>query len=369
MTSIFQYEWKVNDATTLQKMKTASFTQEFRSSVFSAFGLRWYMQAHPNGHASREEGFFDLYLYLPYFPDKLKAFEIAQTLQCLETDTKHERTATFDTSEGTGWSGQILAMRDIEKCETLTFVLKMELIAVYDVNGDDVSEEYLNKHDAAAPATYEFPWNISDEVLQQMQTASFEQKFRSSIFSAFGFRWSLGIYPKGQKVEGDANLYLQLLSLPPKLKSVHVAFILRCVQTDTQHHSDHEYERAYGVGWPDGKLSTAEIQACSELAFMAKLELIAVVDRDGDDITEWHLQGKSKPKQLQVRAQEDTKQDSPDSPDDADDAEDPSAALRAFFAGLQAGNGPSNDAQTASKSESGQSDPLMAVRLDSLSMN
>eukprot|EP00485_Elphidium_margaritaceum_P004800 CAMPEP_0202685682 /NCGR_PEP_ID=MMETSP1385-20130828/1504_1 /ASSEMBLY_ACC=CAM_ASM_000861 /TAXON_ID=933848 /ORGANISM="Elphidium margaritaceum" /LENGTH=420 /DNA_ID=CAMNT_0049340101 /DNA_START=1505 /DNA_END=2763 /DNA_ORIENTATION=+ len=347
MTSPFSHEFKITDATTLTQIKTASFQKQFKGSVFSAFGMRWYLDVYPNGY--REPGFVELFLNLPSFPPKLKAFEIALTLQCLETDTKHERTATFDSSEGTGWPKQILAIDQIDKCDTLTFVVGMELIAVYDVMGDDVTDVYVAKHeqagDAAAPAKYEHPWKITDAaLLEKMKKAPMGEEFRSSIFSAFGFRWNLAIYPNGQRREAEVDLYLQLLSLPPKLKSVNVAFTLRCLQTGAKHVSSHEWERACGVGWRNSPLSTAEFVACDELTFVVNLELIAVYDLDGDDITEWHLQGKSKPKQ----DQEETKQDKQGGA---------AAKARALLGGGRPQTG------------SGQNDPLMAARLDSLSMN
>jgi len=298
----FSFEWTITDEATLQEMRSAPFKQQFKSSVFSAFGVRWYLQVHPNGH--NEQGYVDLYLNLPSLPPKVRAIEIAQTLRCVETDSKHDRTVNFDKSMGAGWSGHVLTTSAMQACESLTYAVNMELIAVYDVDGDDVTGAYLRKHEqlnyifaslrntAVVNDAHRFAWNITDpSLLQTMKSAALGQKFRSPMFSACGFRWNLEAYPNGRDKEGNVDFYLQLLSLPPKLKSVNVSFLLQCLETHTKHASSHEYERAYGVGWRDQTLSTDEIKACDTLTFVAKLELIAVYDLKGNDITHLRQHG------------------------------------------------------------------------------
>jgi len=133
--------------------------------------------------------------------------------------------------------------------------------------------------------TYE--WNINDlVVLNEIKNASFKQLFRSPIFVAFGYKWCLEVYPNGGYKKGDVELYLTAPAYPVKLKSIHIMFTLRCLQTNTKYSYTTVFDKdRKSFGWPKETLSTQTIQSCHTLTFAVTLESISVYDGNDNDVT------------------------------------------------------------------------------------
>eukprot|EP01084_Bolivina_argentea_P069397 126276_1 len=103
----------------------------------------------------------------------------------------------------------------------------------------------------STPWTYQ--WQITDpSMVQQMKNAKNTKRWCSPIFSASGFRWKLDVCPNGNLVDnkGCVNFFLRLVFLPPKVKSIVVAFTYGLLELERTANTTQTYDKKnVSYGW------------------------------------------------------------------------------------------------------------------------
>eukprot|EP01083_Nonionella_stella_P288469 981604_1 len=138
-----------------------------------------------------------------------------------------------------------------------------------------------------------YTWEITDpSLVQRMKNAKNMAQWTSPIFSRGGFRWYLDFRPNGHtnKFMGCAMIFVQLASLPPKVKSIEIAKELRLFETDTTSNMSHTYDKGtMSLGWQATQLQTKEIQNLNTLTLSVKIEVFGVYDHEDNDITNQYI--------------------------------------------------------------------------------
>eukprot|EP01084_Bolivina_argentea_P031278 57887_1 len=119
-----------------------------------------------------------------------------------------------------------------------------------------------------------YKWQITDpSMLKQMKNAQNKKDWVSSVFSACGFRWTLRVYPNGNTTnnEGYVHFFLTLAFVPPKIKSVVVAFKYGLIEIDQISDSTSTYSKQnLSYGWGRDQLKTVKIKNLNTLTFAVK---------------------------------------------------------------------------------------------------
>ena len=136
--------------------------------------------------------------------------------------------------------------------------------------------------------TYRYIWNISDAILlHKIKSAKSRQYFQSPIFTAFGLKWFIMLFPNGTKSQdSNVNIYLYLSDLPPSIHKIELHRTQLFVQGNKCYTSLNSIsnDKMYCHGWPTQTLTTAEISKYHELTFKVDFKLQHIFDTNGNDI-------------------------------------------------------------------------------------
>eukprot|EP01084_Bolivina_argentea_P107178 191653_1 len=145
----------------------------------------------------------------------------------------------------------------------------------------------------AESSKWTYKWQITDQsMVQQMKNAQNQDVWTSPIFSVCGFRWKLQVFPNGdiQKTKGNVNFYVMLTCLPPKVKSISIAFSFGLIEAGKIQHSTSTYTKQnMAFGWAKKQLQTVKLQNLNTFTFAAKIELAGVFDKNDNDITNQYI--------------------------------------------------------------------------------
>ena len=166
------HEWRVSPATDI--MPHLARSTVIRSKIFTLFGVKWYFMLIPKG--SRYSRYMRFFIGIADFPHNVTEIAFyckSGTKQLNDTksyslqlnDRKHFYPLNCDAEN-----------EDLENVEEFTFNLEMILTAVYDKNGNDLSEQYFNDTDEKQEEInnidtnlIDYKWNIKctePEILQ-----------------------------------------------------------------------------------------------------------------------------------------------------------------------------------------------------------
>eukprot|EP01083_Nonionella_stella_P123908 373707_1 len=140
-----------------------------------------------------------------------------------------------------------------------------------------------------------YTWNITDPTLiTQIKTAKPGTSFKSPVFSLLNLRWLLEVCPNGQnaKSSGTASIFLTLLALSDKVKSIRINRKYTLAELDVLHDSNKTltHEHMACASWPKVTVKTQDLQKCTQFTFKVDVDLYAVFDKDDNDITNRYLQ-------------------------------------------------------------------------------
>eukprot|EP01084_Bolivina_argentea_P175940 304558_1 len=151
------------------------------------------------------------YINLVSLPSNVKSISVFRKQSFQEGQVHHENQVKFETKKmSCGWASTKLSATNIQKYNKLTFKLESQLLAVEDIDGNDITNNYLKFTQVKVFDTKmdTYIWEIVDHsLLKKMKSANNKQMFRSAIFSLGGFRWYFKCYPNGNtsKLKGDVN--------------------------------------------------------------------------------------------------------------------------------------------------------------------
>eukprot|EP01084_Bolivina_argentea_P192964 331150_1 len=134
-----------------------------------------------------------------------------------------------------------------------------------------------------------YTWRTTDETLiTQMKNAKQNKPFLSPSFRLFNLTFQLQFLPNGQSnAEGNADLFLNICGLSPKVHSINLWRKYRFVEVDAERAGNSEItrEQMYCASWPVGRVKTTDIQKLNQITLKVDVKLFNVFDIDGKDIT------------------------------------------------------------------------------------
>eukprot|EP01084_Bolivina_argentea_P002133 3927_1 len=128
------YKWQITDPSMLKQMKNAKNMDEWTSPIFSACSFRWRLEVLPNGYNEATEGSTNFFVRLVFLPPKVQSIVVALKYGLLEVRQITNSTKKYDKPLSYGWHSNLLPAVKLKNLNTLTFVAKIELVAVFDKN-------------------------------------------------------------------------------------------------------------------------------------------------------------------------------------------------------------------------------------------
>ena len=170
-----------------------------------------------------------------------------------------------------------------EVISTLTFEVAVTLKSVYNssIFLKESTPTIINRHNT-------FNCFINDtSTLEQLQLAQHQQTFTAPLQDI----WYLTLSPNGfhEKGPGSMDLILNLLVLPPQLKSIQ----MQCMYKVQELHISHSLTAAWsntdkGWGWQSGryplKLLTERGDSLKSLNITVECDILKLTDLDGNDV-------------------------------------------------------------------------------------
>ena len=125
-----QFEWEIFPNVS---MKLAAHGEEWKSSVFNMFGMKWFLIFYPNGQTKDSEGWTDLCLSISSLPNETSIVSLRYKVYIKELDIRYIASASF--YKGVlfkQWGKDRLSTDRFREFNIFTIQLTMELIDVYD---------------------------------------------------------------------------------------------------------------------------------------------------------------------------------------------------------------------------------------------
>eukprot|EP01084_Bolivina_argentea_P027908 51855_1 len=144
----FKYEWTITNPSTIESMKHATNEAMWHSSTISMYGFKWHISVYPCGVTSKSDQCVSFRFRLEAIPANVHSIQLATRFLFVQADVEFV-TATVTLSRHklyTAWQSSRLKTIEIQKYNTFTFTVEPELIAVFDMHGNDMSYQYLDNH-------------------------------------------------------------------------------------------------------------------------------------------------------------------------------------------------------------------------------
>eukprot|EP01084_Bolivina_argentea_P031279 57888_1 len=143
------YKWQITDQSTVQQMKNAQNKKNWVSAIFSACGFRWRLGLYPNGDSQKTKGNVNFYVTLVFLPPKVRSIVVVRTYGLLELEDTTNATSTYDEKGMSyGWHTDHLQTVKLQNLNTLSFVAKIEVEAVFDKNDNDITNQYISHEES-----------------------------------------------------------------------------------------------------------------------------------------------------------------------------------------------------------------------------
>eukprot|EP01084_Bolivina_argentea_P144936 254185_1 len=237
-----------------------------------------------------------------------------------------------------GWDKYCSADK-LKLCDSLDIICEIEIIDMYDKNGDpvefngsketketliedavnseeDEKKEYCNKKiiqktyssnkvsfDEITKIT-KYEWTIIQTNVNKFKQLPSGSSIKSSYFiSEQNIKWYLECYPNGDGTDkvGSCDLFLTLLSLPPKYKSVTVYFYLYCPQTNSYFEDVDVFEESEDCCvWINASEIISTLQPDNDIVFECGVRILKITNRNKHIIYEYPLSVSSIKKNKQI---------------------------------------------------------------------
>eukprot|EP01084_Bolivina_argentea_P067915 123619_1 len=153
------YTWKldISKATQLSRI----LGKCFESPTFKMHGFKWFLCFYPNINVKNKEC-VQIFLYLHSLPPGASSKVIVKRkCQLLETNTNHSSRTPLEFDKdhmNFGWRYGVLKSKAIQNITRFTIVIVITLWDVFDSNGKDITEQYINPTEQKSQA----PLSIND---------------------------------------------------------------------------------------------------------------------------------------------------------------------------------------------------------------
>merc|ERR1719445_469579 len=147
-----KYTWKVTDPEVLRKMKNCRCGQQWTSPVFRGSGFTWFLHLYPNGNNEQQEGYVQQFLTLTVLPPSIDRFTSRWNIRLKEADLEGGSIKSFvKDGDNWGWGRTLMKYSEFQKYDAFTWEATVETIAVFDKDGNDVTQHYLDGTMASIP--------------------------------------------------------------------------------------------------------------------------------------------------------------------------------------------------------------------------
>eukprot|EP01084_Bolivina_argentea_P251775 422423_1 len=154
------YTWKL-DISKATQLSHSTQRKYFESPIFKMHGFKWNLAFCPN---FKGKGYVQIALYLLSLPPVASKINVKRTCQVLETNTYYSITEQFSKGDlNSGWTNSVLKSKAIQNITRFTVVLGITLLDVFDSNGKDISEQYINPTEQKLQA----PLSINDNKYEE----------------------------------------------------------------------------------------------------------------------------------------------------------------------------------------------------------
>eukprot|EP01084_Bolivina_argentea_P035237 65371_1 len=154
------YTWNL-DTTNATQDTHDTFGKYFKSPLFKMHRLTWHLQLFPN---CQNKQYVGLYLFLKMLPTNVSKIVMERRFTLLETNANYTQTTAFKKGVmNNGWSVNSLRTTAIKNMTRFTIKVDLTLIHVFDSNGKDISEQYINQTEQKSQA----PMLVNDDKYQE----------------------------------------------------------------------------------------------------------------------------------------------------------------------------------------------------------
>eukprot|EP01083_Nonionella_stella_P091140 254736_1 len=290
------YKWTISDAKLFSQMLSSNNKEQFVSPSFQIGGLKWIIQAYPNGIDEDSMGLFDIFVKLLSLPPKWDHIIVRRTIECLESSSKYTCIATYEKDSSFGWCDGALSLKEVAQFKQLTFVIKITILRIELIENHQIFYE-INTH-LEYKQRYKIEWKIDKQLMHKMKASNTGKCYESEI-DKDGV-WCIQCFPNGDNAasKGDVELYIQLCALPCDISKVEMRYTLSCVETlsrDTRV-KEFDYDNDQSAKWSHDVLSFESFKQYETLAFIAEINILNKYDLKGDMLSDtqshwkWYLE-------------------------------------------------------------------------------
>merc|ERR1719336_199963 len=147
------YTWHINDRILAQKIKDTKISREaFFSPIFRFFNLNWQLELQPNVIEDDEQSKALVFLNLKALSPKIESVRVQVIYTFFDMEIQFDRSISCDHLYANSWEDDqgVLARQKILEEDEFVIQCDFELLAVFDQNGEDLTQNYL-KNDANDP--------------------------------------------------------------------------------------------------------------------------------------------------------------------------------------------------------------------------
>ena len=131
-----RYIYKINDIHLLNMIKMSSSKRRFESPIWDNL---WRLAFYPNGDNSDRSGYFGVYLRVAVLPPFVESITVKYQINCPQTNDYGESILSiFDFDRAAKGFDQFMTLRSIQKLESLTFEIDIEILEIMFVKNDNI---------------------------------------------------------------------------------------------------------------------------------------------------------------------------------------------------------------------------------------
>eukprot|EP01084_Bolivina_argentea_P063364 115719_1 len=285
------YDWNITNKDMVNKIKNTPNVYGYESKIFSAFGLKWYIEFWPNGSRKSREGTMNIFLTLIGYVENDLGFAARICFEWLESGhmyTKYNTLKQNTNADGeTHWP---LKTKDTMHLNSFHIRVGISLLAVIQNNriitGKYVNYKQFNKCNRVPIEIINikkecFAWNINNNVLNILNEFKQGQVYKSERFKLHSMEGCLMLYPNGKEAnsKGWADLFINLLELKTETTVISMRYEVSVIQTGTRYIGSVMFDKDHlDVSWGPERISFKQFQTLDCIEFQLEMELVDCYD-------------------------------------------------------------------------------------------
>ena len=161
--------WSITDPSLIHNIITARNTHSFESPIFELNSFKWFIRISPNGRTREEYDAVMIGLVLATLPQNIHNITCKPVITLNETNTTYEFTkiVSYIQGESFRWGKSTLPTKTITKLSSLTITFHVNIIDIFDINGNNMTSTDINFPMQQTQATiprniiqFKYEWNL-----------------------------------------------------------------------------------------------------------------------------------------------------------------------------------------------------------------